>query len=107
SVVRSHELLETWLAKTGLGRIEYRIGPDERRASVLSQAAHGTHQVGTARMANSPADGIVDNDLRAFDADNLYVTSSAVLPTSGQANPTLTVMSLSVRLARKLAGANR
>jgi choline dehydrogenase-like flavoprotein len=58
-------------------------------------------------MAKSPADGVVNKDLRAFDVDNLYVASSAALPTSGQANPTLTVMALAVRLACKLAGASR
>jgi choline dehydrogenase-like flavoprotein len=45
--------------------------------------------------------------LRAFGADNLYVASSAVLPTSGQANPTLTVMALALRLARRLAEVGR
>jgi choline dehydrogenase-like flavoprotein len=107
SVVRSHELLEAWLAKTGLGRIEHRVGPDERHASVFSQASHGTHQVGTARMAKSSAEGVVDKHLRVFDADNLYVASSAVLPTSSQANPTLTVMALAIRLARRLAEIGR
>jgi choline dehydrogenase-like flavoprotein len=105
SVVRSHELLAAWLEKTGLGRLDYRVGAHERRASVLSQASHGTHQIGTARVARSPAEGVIDGGLRVFDADNLFVASSAVLPTSSQANPTLTVMALAIRLAAKLAGA--
>jgi len=103
SAVRTHELLASWLAETKLGRLEYRDAPDRRRACVLAQASHGTHQIGTARMADSPRDGVVDPELRVFDTDNLFVASSAVLPTSGQANPTLTVMALALRLARKLA----
>ena len=104
SVLRTHELLATWLERTKLGRIEYREDPDRRRSAVLAQASHGTHQIGTARMARAPGEGVVDRDLRVFDADNLFVASSAVLPTSGQANPTLTVMALAMRLAEKLAG---
>jgi choline dehydrogenase-like flavoprotein len=55
-------------------------------------------------MAKTRGEGVVDRNLRVFDADNLFVASSAVLPTSGQANPTLTVMALAMRLAGKLAG---
>jgi choline dehydrogenase-like flavoprotein len=55
-------------------------------------------------MARTPDEGVVDKDLRVFDADNLFVASSAVLPTSSQANPTLTVMALAMRLAERLAG---
>ncbi|MFI5011294.1 MAG: GMC oxidoreductase [Hyphomicrobiales bacterium] len=103
SVVRTHELLAAWLERAKLGRIEFRHEPGRRQAAVLAQASHGTHQIGTARMARSREDGVVDRDLRVFDADNLFVASSAVLPTSGQANPTLTVMALAMRLAEKLA----
>ncbi len=104
SVVRTHELLAAFLERTKLGRLDYRDAPERRRASVLAQASHGTHQIGTARMAKTRGEGVVDRNLRVFDADNLYVVSSAVLPTSGQANPTLTVMALALRLAQKLAG---
>jgi len=103
SVVRCHDLLADWLARSGIGRLEFRDPAEGRHASVLAQASHGTHQIGTARMAASRQNGVVDRDLRVFDADNLYVASSAVLPTSGQANPTLTVMALAMRLAAKLA----
>ena len=48
---------------------------------------------------------VVDGDCRAFDAPNLFVVSTAVLPTSGQANPTLTAVQLGLRLAARLAGA--
>ena len=104
SVVQTHALLEGWLTKTGLGRIEYRQEVDACVEAVLDQASHGTHQIGTARMASSATTGVVDRELRCFGSDNLYVASSAVLPTSGQANPTLTVMALGMRLAEHLSG---
>lgn len=103
SVVRLHTHMEQWLARTGLGRLEYRHPAASRADSVLDQASHGTHQIGTARMAATAATGVVDRDLRCFGAKNLYVASAAVLPTSGQANPTLTVMALGMRLVDRLA----
>ena len=102
SVVRLHDHMERWLASTGLGRLDHRHPAADRTAAVLDQASHGTHQIGTARMAAGAAAGVVDRDLRCFGAQNLYVASAAVLPTSGQANPTLTVMALGMRLVDRL-----
>jgi choline dehydrogenase-like flavoprotein len=34
--------------------------------------------------------------------DNLYVASGSVLPTSSQANPTLTILALALRLGDRL-----
>ena len=48
---------------------------------------------------------MVDADCRAFDVPNLHVISTAVLPTSGQANPTLTAVQLGLRLAAASAPA--
>ncbi len=102
SVVALHDVLAKWLPASGIGTLASRMPEAERIDAVLQQASHGTHQIGTARMASSARDGVVDSDLRAFGTDNLFVASSAVLPTSGQANPTLTVMALAMRLADRL-----
>jgi len=40
---------------------------------------------------------------QAFGTPGLFVVSTAVLPTSGQANPTLTAVQLGLRLADDLA----
>lgn len=53
-------------------------------------------------MGVSPREGVVDADCRVFGVSNLYVAGSAVFPTSGQANPTLTIVALAIRLARCL-----
>lgn len=102
SIVRTHELLDEWLTRTGFGRLHWRNSGDERMRAVLAQAQHGTHQIGTARMGASPKDGVVDGNLRVFGTPNLYVAGTAVLPTSGQANPTLTAVALGIRLAGHL-----
>jgi choline dehydrogenase-like flavoprotein len=103
SLVRTHDLLDDWLQRSNAGRLEYRMPLEQRGEAILAQAAHGTHQIGLTRMGIDRRDGVVDGDLRAFDSDNLYVASTAVLPTSSQANPTLTSVALAIRLADHIA----
>ena len=103
SVVRAHEALGDWLGRNGLARLEYHDPPEARAAAVLEKARDGAHQVGTIRMAAAPGEGVVDGRCRAFGAANLFVVSSAVLPSSGQANPTLTAVQLGLRLADEMA----
>ena len=63
----------------------------------------GKHHMGGARMSDDPARGVVDRDLRVHGETNLFVAGSAVFPTGGWANPTLTIVALSLRLADHLA----
>ena len=100
SIVRTHELLEAWLLEAGLGRLHWRHPPDRRVEAVMQLAQHGTHQIGTIRMGRDRTDAVVDSELRTFDVPNLFVASTAVLPTSSQANPTLTAIALAMRLAQ-------
>jgi hypothetical protein len=45
---------------------------------------------------------IVDKNLKLNGLSNIYVCSSAIFPTSGSANPTLTICALAYRLAKHL-----
>ena len=63
-----------------------------------------THNMGTLRMSEDPADGVVDPFGRAHGIDNLYVCDGSVFPTSGAANPTLTIVALAVRQGEHLVG---
>lgn len=103
ALFRAHELMREWLAATGLGELRYRQPAAQTPDAILACARHGTHQIGTVRMAEDAHHGVVDAQLRSFDIHNLHVASSAVFPTSGQANPTLTLVALSARLASRLA----
>lgn len=105
SVLAAHVALEKWLAEAGLGHLEYRFAPDDRAAGVLAEARHGNHQEGTIRMGHSAQDGVVDSWGTSFDIANLHVASTAILPTSSQANPTLTALQLGLRLADRLGQA--
>lgn len=58
-----------------------------------------SHHIGTTRMSNDPKRGVVDENCKIHSIDNFYITGSSVFPTSGHANPTLTIVALSLRLA--------
>jgi len=63
-----------------------------------------THAFGTTRMHGDPRRGVVDEDCRAHDLDNLYVVDTGVFPGSPAVNPMLTAMALARRSALALAG---
>jgi len=72
------------------------------RERIAASVPLGGHHIGTTRMAASRADGVVDTNCAVFDVPNLFIASSAVLPTSSHANPTLTIVALALRLAQHL-----
>jgi choline dehydrogenase-like flavoprotein len=53
-------------------------------------------------MAADPRQGVVDADARVHGTANVFVAGSSVFPTGGYANPTLTIVALSLRLADHL-----
>lgn len=53
-------------------------------------------------MSDDPRSGIVDADCRVHGLANLYIAGSAVFPTIGYANPTLTIVALALRLTDHL-----
>jgi choline dehydrogenase-like flavoprotein len=53
-------------------------------------------------MSDSPDRGIVDRNLRVHGTRNLYVGGSSVFPSGGYANPTLTIVQLSLRLGDEI-----
>lgn len=63
---------------------------------------HSNHQLGTTRMSENPRDGVVDGDCKVHGIDNLFIVGGSVFPTVSWANPTLTVLALSIRLAHHI-----
>jgi choline dehydrogenase-like flavoprotein len=57
------------------------------------------HILGGARFGTDPNDSVLDPDCKAWNFDNLYVTDGCFMPTSGGANPTLTIEANSFRVA--------
>ena len=61
------------------------------------------HLIGGARMGTSPETGVVNADHRVWEVPNLFIADGSVCPTQGSANPALTIMALSSRLAQRMA----
>ncbi|MDR6788491.1 choline dehydrogenase-like flavoprotein [Sphingomonas sp. BE138] len=64
----------------------------------------GGHHIGTARMAASAAEGVCDANAELFGTRGVFVAGAAAFPTSSFANPTLTLLALTLRLAAHLRG---
>jgi choline dehydrogenase-like flavoprotein len=61
------------------------------------------HLIGGARMGACPDDSVCDADHRIWGVRNVFVTDGSALPTQGAANPALTIMAESSRVAAVLA----
>ncbi len=100
---RCARLLGEELGRLGVGRVrvdDWLLAEDPS----WRHAGPKYHHMGTTRMSEDPSTGVVDPDCRVHGVDNLYVAGSSVFPTSGMANPTLTIVALALRLADHLAG---
>ncbi len=98
SIKRSQEMMAEEIQKSGLGTYVL-----DRDGDLPVLERGGTaHHTGTTRMHIDPKQGVVDADCRVHSVSNLYIASSSVFPSSGYANPTLTIVALSLRLADRI-----
>ncbi|KAL2754132.1 hypothetical protein ACRALDRAFT_2054178 [Sodiomyces alcalophilus JCM 7366] len=61
-----------------------------------------SHESGTMRMDGATGEGVVDTNLKFRGMDNLWVCDLSVMPVCPEANPSLTLAALSLRLADHL-----
>jgi choline dehydrogenase-like flavoprotein len=94
--VRSRQHFAGLVERAGLGT--YRFNPNALPSEPTSH-----HPMGTTRMHDDPAQGVVDANCQVHGMENLFVTGSSVFPTGGYANPTLTAVAMGLRLAAFLA----
>jgi choline dehydrogenase-like flavoprotein len=99
SARRTQDLFGRAVEQAGLGRFVKHCRDGQ---PYLSGPAGMAHHIGTTRMSASSTQGVVNENCQVHSVPNLYVASSAVFPTGGYANPTLTVLALSLRLADHL-----
>ena len=103
--------LDSELQRLSLGRaepspwLEEESVPWEMDPLISNHPVGGYHHMGTTRMATSPREGVVDENCRVHGLENLYVAGSSVFPTGGWANPTLTILALTLRLGDHLTRA--
>ena len=84
------------LIEKNLGRL---IGEDflfEENVNYISES--GWHHMGGTRMGNDKKNSVVDSNLKVHGSKNLYVIGSSVFTTGGHANPTFTIIQLTLRL---------
>jgi choline dehydrogenase-like flavoprotein len=99
SLVEHVRSLAIEIGALGIGRMKIDVGDPQQWPAVV---AGGAHHMGTTRMHDDPRRGVVDRNCRVHGIDNLYVAGSSVFPTGGAANPTLTIIALTLRLADHL-----
>ena len=90
TIERANEIQRSILDELGVD-IEWTADPDSTGPAY--------HHMGTTRMSDDPADGVVDADCCTHDLDNCWIASSSVFPTGGAMNPTLTIAALALRVA--------
>ena len=62
----------------------------------------GGHHMGGTRIGFNSYDSVVDKNLKVHGVENLFIAGSSVFASAGYANPTFTIVQLSVRLAEHL-----
>lgn len=70
---------------------------------IFRQEDDTNHLGGTARMGLDPAKSVVDRDCRSWDIRNLWVCDGSVFPTVGGVNPALTIQTIAIRTAERIA----
>jgi len=53
-----------------------------------------SHHLGMTRFGTDKEDGVVDNNCKVFDTDNIYILSTSVFPSYSHAQPTFTLIGL-------------
>jgi choline dehydrogenase-like flavoprotein len=95
SIIRGIEILDKEFRHSGLGRVYNQLYDEIPSKSIYG----GWHHMGTTRMHVDPKKGVVDENCKVHGIHNLFIAGPSVFPTGGYANPILTIVALSIRLA--------
>ena len=99
TIHETYDYVSEMLEAAGAGR---RVGPLKKEDITADRIMHSNHQLGTTRMSRDPASGVVDENCRSHELDNLYIIGGSVFPTVSWANPSYTLLQLTLRLAEHL-----
>ena len=103
SIRRSQEVLAGELKRHGIGELMVEL-PDN---SIPPKIHGGWHHMGTTRMDSDPKKGVVDPHCQVHGVSNLFIAGASVFPTVGYANPVLTLIAMTLRLADHLKNRRR
>lgn len=98
SIIRSQEIIDEEIRRAGLGHLQI----DLKGETPPPELHGGWHHMGTTRMHVDPKKGVVNEDSRVHGISNLYIAGPSVFPTGGCANPVLTIVALTLRLAEHI-----
>lgn len=99
TLAKIHQQLAGELVRQGWGCLESPLLASKSPWPINDDASH---HLGTTRMGNDPRQSVVDSDCRIHNCENVYVAGGSVFSTSGNANPTFTIVALSIRLAEQV-----
>ncbi|MCX4240386.1 GMC oxidoreductase [Paraliomyxa miuraensis] len=77
-------------------------GGKQTKADLVDGFFGAGHVMGTLRMGDSPSQSVTNDFGRSWDHPNLWLTGSGLFPTVGSANPTLTIVAVTLRQAEAL-----
>jgi choline dehydrogenase-like flavoprotein len=69
----------------------------------VNPPGYSIHEVGTCRMGNDPKKSVLNKWSQSHDVKNIFVVDGAGFVTAGWQNPTMTILSLSMRASEHLA----
>lgn len=98
SIIKTLEILDRDFRRLGIGKIYRQLYNEIPNENIYG----GWHHMGTTRMNADPRSGVVDENSKVHSIKNLYIAGPSVFPTGGYANPALTIVALSIRLADHL-----
>jgi choline dehydrogenase-like flavoprotein len=87
-------------AQTQMSRLFEAVGA---KRVVFGPVPPATHNTCSARMSAKAADGVANAWGQTHDVKNLFISDGSALPTSGSANPTLTIVALALRQAEYIS----
>tara|TARA_X000000950_G_scaffold206135_1_gene248024 strand:+ start:4941 stop:6356 length:1416 start_codon:yes stop_codon:yes gene_type:complete len=102
TVRKTIEQIAKYGINKSIGRIKLKDFVLGKSKYPINDQLGGPHHIGGTRMSDSSNHGVVDKNAKIFTVSNLYVMGSSVFPTGGHANPTLTIVQLSLRLGDHL-----
>lgn len=131
AILENRPFIDSTVSLERRGEIDYRICDEEIRSyleyfkevsstfgqnctllidskeSFLQNVSSAAHFTGTTRMALKDSERVVDNNLGLLDISDAYVCDGGVFPSNGNANISMTILALSLRLGDHIIKDNR
>lgn len=98
SVLKMCTYLKEEFIRLNIGRLQLKDCINSQNTDWQLLFTDANHHMGGTRIGLSAQEGVVDQNLKVWGHNNLFICSSSVFPTSSHSNPTLTIMALGLRL---------